>query len=67
MRKRGQGKLKLDEIDLNGMVSSIKLGDTQVNFSSENMSDIQRVDILIDLLKNSIDVSDYIAFRRIKW
>lgn len=65
--KRSSGKLDLENINLDSIVSSIKEGDTQVNFATDDLSDSQRLDVLINMLKDSITESDYASFRRFKW
>lgn len=62
---KNTGKLEINELDLNGTITSIKEGDTQVNFDT-NTSDESKIDYLINYLLNSKE-GDLICFRKIRW
>jgi DNA helicase TIP49 (TBP-interacting protein) len=63
--KKQTGQLELGDLDLTGAVSSIKEGDTQVNFSSDE-SDSDKVDSFLNYLMNS-GKGELVCYRKIRW
>jgi hypothetical protein len=63
--KKQSGKLELEDLDFDGILSSIKEGDTQVNFDA-GATDEKKIEALIS---HMIDCGkgDYACFRRIRW
>lgn len=63
--KKQTGQLNIGELDLNGAVTSIKEGDTQINFDAGS-SDESRFNQLVNYLMNQGE-GDLICFRKIRW
>jgi len=62
--KKRTGQLQIGGLDLSGVVTSIKQGDTSVSFDS-GMSDEEKIDTLIAYLMNGKD--DLLCYRRMYW
>lgn len=62
--KNQSGQLVIDGLDLDGAVSSIKEGDTSVNFDTSQTDD-QKLDALIAYLKSG--EGDLVCYRKIRW
>lgn len=62
---RQSGRLYLGDLDLDGAVTSIKEGDTQINFDAGS-SDESRFNQLVNYLMNQGE-GDLICFRKIRW
>lgn len=65
LAKKQSGQLELGSLDLTGAVSSIKEGDTQVNFNNDE-SDSDKVDSLLNHLLNS-GKGELVCYRKIRW
>lgn len=63
--KKQTGQLNIGELDLAGAVTSIKEGDTQINFDAGS-SDESRFNQLVNYLMNQGE-GDLICFRKIRW
>ena len=63
--KKQTGKLKLDELDLNGAIASIHEGDVTIQFAS-GMSDEEKFDSLLNHLLHSGE-NNLVCYRRLKW
>ena len=63
--KKQTGQLEIGDLDLTGAISSIKEGDTQVNFNGDE-SDSDKVDILLNYLLNS-GKGELVCYRKIRW
>ena len=63
--KKQTGQLDIGELDLDGAVTSIKEGDTQINFDAGS-SDESRFNQLVNYLMNQGE-GDLICFRKIRW
>ena len=63
--KKQTGQLNIGELDLDGAVTSIKEGDTQINFDAGS-SDESRYNQLVNYLMNQGE-GDLICFRKIRW
>ena len=59
------GKLDIESLNLDGVITSIKEGDTSVNFGSGS-SDSEKVDILIHNLIHGQE-GELVCYRQIKW
>ncbi len=58
------GKLQLADMDLDGAITSIKEGDTQVNFSGA--SDDEKFSSFLDYLLRGRE-GDFVCYRKLKW
>ena len=65
LAKKQTGQLELGDLDLTGALSSIKEGDTQINFDAGS-SDESRFNQLVNYLMNQGE-GDLICFRKIRW
>ena len=65
LAKKQTGQLELGNLDLDGAISSIKEGDTQVNFGS-GTSDEEKFQQLVSYLMHFGD-GDLVCYRKIKW
>ena len=65
LAKKQTGQLELGDLDLTGAISSIKEGDTQINFDAGS-SDESRFNQLVNYLMNQGE-GDLICFRKIRW
>lgn len=63
--KKATGQLNIGDLDLTGAITSVKEGDTQVNFDA-NSSISNQVDLLIDSLINGAK-GELICYRKIRW
>ena len=63
--KKQTGQLEIGDLDLTGAISSIKEGDTQVNFNGDE-SDSDKVDTLLNYLLNSRK-GELVCYRKIRW
>lgn len=63
--KKQTGQLEIGDLDLTGAISSIKEGDTQVNFNGDE-SDSDKVDSLLNYLLNS-GKGELVCYRKIRW
>ena len=63
--KKQIGQLEIGDLDLTGAISSIKEGDTQVNFNSDE-SDSDKVDSLLNYLLNN-GKGELVCYRKIRW
>jgi hypothetical protein len=59
------GQLDMTALDLNGMVQSVKQGDTQVNFSTEGSDEAKLKGLLSWLIQGK--GSDLLCYRRMRW
>ena len=62
--RKHTGQLQMGDLDLSGVVTSIKQGDTSVSFDS-GMSDEEKVDTLIGYLIGG--KGDLLCYRRMYW
>lgn len=62
--KKQTGQLEIGDLDLIAAESSIKLGDTQVNFTGE--SDANKMDNLIAYLMTN-GRGDFVCYRKMRW
>ena len=65
MMKRDTGTLILTNLDLDGVIQSIKEGDTSVTFSAEG-SDEAKLNELLSWLMHGKE-GDLLCFRRMRW
>ena len=63
--KKQSGQLEINNLDLVGAISSIKEGDTQVNFNNDE-SDSEKFDIILNYLLNH-GKGELVCYRKIKW
>lgn len=63
--KKQIGKLELNDLDFTGAITSIKEGDTSVNFGS-GTSDEEKFTSLLNLLIHSLE-GELICYRRMQW
>lgn len=63
--KKQVGQLELGDLDLTGALSSIKEGDTQISFNTDE-SDSDKIDSLLNYLLNS-GKGDLVCYRKIRW
>ena len=63
--KKQTGQLEIGDLDLTGAISSIKEGDTQVNFNGDE-SDSDKVDSLLNYFLNS-GKGELVCYRKIRW
>lgn len=63
--KKQTGQLEIGDLDLTGAISSIKEGDTQVNFDN-NDSDSDKIDVILNHLMNS-GKGELVCYRKIRW
>ncbi len=63
--RKQTGQLIIGELDLDGAFSSIKEGDTQVNFATDTSEDA-KFDSLVQLLRTSGE-GDLVCYRKLKW
>lgn len=63
--KKATGQLNIGNLDLTGAITSIKEGDTQVSFDS-NESDSNKLDLLINSLKNGAK-GELVCYRKLRW
>lgn len=59
------GRLNLSDLDLNGVVTSIKEGDIQVNFAS-GQSDEEKLNSFLNYLLHAKD-GELVCYRKLKW
>lgn len=63
--KKQTGKLELEDIDLTGAITSIKEGDTQVNFG-DGTSDEEKFNSFLNYLLHHGE-GDFVCYRKLKW
>lgn len=63
--KKQTGKLELEDIDLDGVITSIKEGDTQVNFG-DGTSDEEKFNSFLNYLLHHGE-GDFVCYRKLKW
>ena len=63
--KKQTGKLKLDDLDLDGAITSIKEGDIQVNFGNGS-SDAEKFNEFLNYLMHHRE-GDFVCYRKLKW
>lgn len=63
--KKQTGRLEINNLDLTGVITSIKEGDTSVNFASGTSED-EKLTLFINLLMHSMD-GDLVCYRRLQW
>ena len=63
--KKQIGRLELNDLDLTGAVTSIKEGDTSVNFASGTSED-EKLTSFLNMLMHSMD-GDLVCYRKIQW
>ena len=63
--KKQTGQLDIGDLDLDDAITSIKEGDTQVNFGS-GTSDDEKFSVLLNYLQHNGD-GDLICYRKIRW
>lgn len=59
------GQLDLADLDLDGMIQSVKQGDTQVNFSAEGSDEAKVKGLLSWLIQGK--GSDFLCYRKMRW
>ena len=59
------GQLDLTNLDLDGMIQSVKQGDTQVNFSAEGSDEAKLKGLLSWLIQGK--GSDLLCYRKMQW
>jgi hypothetical protein len=59
------GQLNLEGLDVDGMIQSVKEGDTQVNFSAEGSDEAKLKGLLSWLIQGK--GCDLICYRRMRW
>lgn len=59
------GQLDMGSLDLDGMIQSIKEGDTQVNFSAEGSDEAKLKGLLSWLIQGK--GSDLLCYRKMRW
>ena len=59
------GQLDMNSLDLDGMIQSVKEGDTQVNFSAEGSDEAKLKGLLSWLIQGK--GSDLLCYRRMRW
>ncbi|MCZ9313162.1 MAG: hypothetical protein O0V67_07270 [Methanocorpusculum sp.] len=62
--KKQTGQLELGDLDLTGAITSIKEGDTQVNFGGS--SDESNFNQMLDYLMHHGE-GDFVCYRKIRW
>lgn len=63
--KKQTGTLELDDLDLNGAVTSIKEGDIQVNFGNGS-SDAEKFDAFLNHLMHHGE-GEFVCYRKLSW
>lgn len=63
--QKNTGNLELTDLDLDGAISSIKEGDTQVNFGSGSSDEDKLIDLINYLLNNGS--GELLCYRKIRW
>lgn len=63
--KKQTGQLELGDLDLTGAVTTIKEGDIQINFDSDE-SDSDKVDKFLNFLMNN-GRGDLVCYRKMRW
>lgn len=63
--KKQTGRLELNDLDLTGAITSIKEGDTSVNFGSGSSED-EKLTSFLNLLLHNMD-GDLVCYRRMQW
>jgi acylphosphatase len=59
------GQLDMNSLDLNGMIQSVKEGDTQVNFSAEGSDEAKLKNLLSWLIQGK--GCDLLCYRKMRW
>ena len=59
------GQLDMVSLDLDGMIQSVKEGDTQVNFSTEGSDEVKLKNLLSWLIQGK--GCDLLCYRRMRW
>ena len=59
------GQLELDSLDLDGMIQSVKEGDTQVNFNTDGSNEVKLKNLLSWLIQGK--GCDLLCYRRMRW
>jgi acylphosphatase len=59
------GQLEMDSLDLDGMIQSVKEGDTQVNFSAEGSDEAKLKNLLSWLMQGK--GCDLLCYRKMRW
>ena len=59
------GQLDLISLDLDGMIQSVKEGDTQVNFSAEGSDEVKLKELLSWLIQGK--GCDLLCYRKMRW
>lgn len=59
------GQLDMDSLDLDGMIQSVKEGDTQVNFSTEGSDEVKLKNLLSWLIQGK--GCDLLCCRKMRW
>ena len=59
------GQLDMNSLDLDGMIQSVKEGDTQVNFSAEGSDEAKLKNLLSWLIQGK--GCDLLCYRRMRW
>lgn len=65
LTQKNTGNLELTDLDLDGAISSIKEGDTQVNFGSGSSDEDKLIDLINYLLNNRS--GELLCYRKIRW
>lgn len=63
--KKQTGTLELDDLDLNGAITSIKEGDIQVNFGNGS-SDVEKFNELLSYLMHHGE-GEFVCYRKLSW
>ena len=59
------GQLEMESLDLDGMIQSVKEGDTQVNFSAEGSDEAKLKNLLSWLIQGK--GCDLLCYRKMRW
>lgn len=59
------GQLEMNSLDLDGMIQSVKEGDTQVNFSAEGSDEMKLKNLLSWLIQGK--GCDLLCYRKMRW
>jgi hypothetical protein len=65
LAQKQTGKLELNDLDLDGAITSIKEGDVQINFG-DGTSDDEKFNSFLNYLLHNGD-GDFVCYRKLKW
>ncbi len=63
--RKQTGQLELNDLDLTGAITSIKEGDTSVNFGSGS-SEEEKLTVFLNMLMHSME-GDLLCYRKMQW